>query len=107
MYYFDNKRQTGRTTRMIDDALESFMDGWDIIITAFTLSYSLDIQNLMCYKMEAYGIKFNASKYIINVCGREMIFTRHIENINYVRECHYIKHNKTYLLFEDHYNGKM
>lgn len=101
----DPLRCTGRTTRMLNDAAIKFIEGWDVIVTAFTFQYSLDLQNLMCYKLECHHIPFKASKHIITVFDNEMIFTKHFDWDYRMVDSPYVSHFKTYLLFEDHHRG--
>ena len=99
-------RGTGRTTRMLNDALRAYVDGWDIIVTGFTFRYALDLQNLMCAMLEYHHIDFKVERHIIHINNIDMIFTRHFGDWYLpMTDCRQINPRKTYLLFEDHFKG--
>ena len=103
----DTERGTGRTTRMLNEAISKLLDGFNIIVTAYSNDYALQLQNTCCKVLTSYGISFEATKHIIKIDNNEIVFVRHFEfPKNVLTDCKYIDFYKNYLLFEDHYHYK-
>jgi hypothetical protein len=105
----DPYRRTGRTTKMLRDATERFLEGFDVVVTAHSLRYALDIQRIVVSeftRIPGYVYFIKVKKYKIYGCGgNEMVFTKHFGKQFRMIDCREISFWKTYLLFEDHYKG--
>jgi len=66
-YNPDPYRRTGRTTKMLRKATIRFLEGFNVVVTAHTIRYALDLQYLVEMELHRYvrmglPIKFCPSK---------------------------------------------
>jgi hypothetical protein len=105
----DPYRRTGRTTNMLKMASRRFLEGFDVIVTAHSFRYALDLQYIVLSyfnKVPGHVCYCESKNHIIYGWEyNEMVFTKHFSSQYRMVDCREISFQKTYLLFKDHYKG--
>ena len=100
---YDYLRGTGRTTRMLERAIMDLFNGFDVIVTAFTFQYSLDLMHIVYSLIRKDRYVTAISDGVIYRGDNMIIFTKHFDNEHTPLRCKYVNPSKTYRLHEDHF----
>ena len=97
-------RRTGRSTRMMRDALTRAIEGKVVLIVVVNNQHMKELRAILLYALSRHALQeaVVVTNKIVH-CGKGRIFFIRFDDINFIRELGIIRGQRTDETFWDHY----